>query len=65
MSNAETHSNVNLSPEESIREINQERTRRSRVAIALFAVSAVVFGSIVYMAAQDTPEAALPAASEP
>jgi hypothetical protein len=49
------------SPEEGLRRIKKERTRKSAVAVVLYAAAAVATLGAVYLAYADTPAPANPA----
>ena len=53
------------SPEEALREIQSERSRRSWIALILFALAAVATGTSFYLAYRDIPAPASPANNAP
>ena len=54
MAHATTHG-YELSPEQALREIKSERTRRSWIAAILFSLSAVAIATSFYLAYRDIP----------
>jgi hypothetical protein len=53
------------SPEQALREINAERTRRSWIALILFVLSAVAIATSFYFSYRDIPAPSKPANNAP
>lgn len=53
------------SPEEALREIQSERSRRSWIALILFVLAAIATGSFFYLSYRDLPAPASPANNAP
>jgi hypothetical protein len=64
MAHAITHA-YDLTPEEAIREIKADRTRRSWIALVLFLLSAGALLTSFYLSYRDVPAPASPANSTP
>ncbi len=54
-----------LSPEEAVREITQDRKRRSMIALALSLLGVVVFATLIVLAFNDVPAPQAPANANP
>lgn len=64
MAHATTHAS-DFSPEEGLREINAERTRRSWIAVILFGISSAAIAAGFYFSYRDVPAPANPANNAP
>lgn len=64
MAHATTHAS-DFSPEEGLREINAERTRRSWIALILFVVSGAAIATGFYFSYRDVPAPQNPANNLP
>jgi hypothetical protein len=65
MAHAHARSFDDLSPEDAVQEINQERKRKSMIALGLGGLAVVVFGAFVFLAYNDVPAPESPANANP
>ena len=64
MAHASTHA-YDYTPDEALRQIQAERTRRSWIAVILFALSAMAVAAGFYYSYRDIPAPASPANNAP